>query len=58
MSEENIKKALEDAGITEMISCDFAFEATEKAKVYRGAIGEYCNDHRIKIRSCQLGYHK
>jgi len=49
---------LEDAGITEMITCDQAFTAAEKAKVSRGAVGEYCNNHRIKIRSCQLGCFK
>ncbi|MGB7787892.1 hypothetical protein [Methanoregula sp.] len=58
MSDEKIKKALQEAGITEMISCDQAFAAAEKALVSRGAIGEYCNNNRIKIRGCQLGCFK
>ena len=58
MSEEKIKKALQEAGIAEMITCDQAFAVAEKAKVSRGAIGEYCNNHRIKIRGCQLGCFK
>lgn len=58
MSDEKIKKALQDAGIGEMITCPQAFSIAEKAKVSRSAVGEYCTKNRIKIRNCQLGCFK
>jgi hypothetical protein len=58
MSEEKIRKALAEAGITEKITCPEAFGIAEKAKVSRSAVGEYCTKNRIKIRECQLGCFK
>ncbi len=58
MSDEKIKKALEEAGIGEKITCPQAFAIAEKAKVPRKAVGEYCTKNRIKIRECQLGCFK
>ena len=58
MSDEKIKKALQDAGIEEMITCPQAFAIAEKAKVSRSALGEYLTKNRIKIRHCQLGCFK
>jgi len=58
MSDEKIKKALEEAGITEMITCPQAFAIAEKAKASKSAVGEYCTKNRIKIRNCQLGCFK
>ncbi|MDP3397293.1 MAG: hypothetical protein Q8S57_11610 [Methanoregula sp.] len=58
MTDEKIKKALQEAEITEMITCPQAFSIAEKAKVSRSAVGEYCTKNRIKIRSCQLGCFK
>jgi hypothetical protein len=58
MSDEKIKKALQDAGIADMITCPQAFDIAEKAKVSRSAVGEYLTKNRIKIRSCQLGCFK
>jgi hypothetical protein len=58
MSDAKIKKALEEAGIGEMITCPQAFSIAEAAKVSRSAVGEYCTKNRIKIRSCQLGCFK
>jgi hypothetical protein len=55
MTDAKIKKALEDAGIGDMITCPQAFAIAEAAKVSRGAVGEYLTKNRIKIRSCQLG---
>ena len=55
MSDETIRKALQDAGIGEMITCEQALAVAEKANVPRAAVGKYCNNHRIKIRGCQLG---
>jgi hypothetical protein len=58
MSDAKIKKALEEAGITDKITCPQAFDIAEKAKVSRGAVGEYLTKNHIKIRSCQLGCFK
>jgi len=58
MSDEKIKKALQEAGISETITCPQAFIVSEKAKVSRSAVGEYCTKNRIKIRGCQLGCFK
>jgi hypothetical protein len=58
MSNAMIKKALEEAGITEKITCAQAFEIASKAKFSRMAVGEYCTKNRIKIRACQLGCFK
>ncbi len=58
MSDAIIKKALQDAGITEKITCEQAFDIAEKAKISRMALGEYCTKNKIKIRSCQLGCFK
>ncbi|PKL57556.1 MAG: hypothetical protein CVV34_06880 [Methanomicrobiales archaeon HGW-Methanomicrobiales-5] len=58
MTDDTIKNALQEAGITETITCPQAFAIAEKAKVPRSAVGEYCTKNRIKIRSCQLGCFK
>jgi hypothetical protein len=58
MSDAKIKQALEDAGITDKISCPQAFDIAEKAKVSRTVLGEYLTRNKIKIRSCQLGCFK
>lgn len=58
MTDAKIKKALEEAGITEKITCPQAFAIAEKAKVTRNAVGDYCTRNRIKIRECQLGCFK
>jgi hypothetical protein len=58
MSDEKIKKALQEAGIVEIITCPQAFTMAEKAKVSRSVVGEYCTKNRIKIRGCQLGCFK
>ncbi|MDD1689999.1 MAG: hypothetical protein LUQ66_05010 [Methanoregula sp.] len=58
MSDAKIKKALQEAGIGEKITCEQAFVIAEKAKVTRMAVGEYCTRNKIKIRACQLGCFK
>ena len=58
MTDEKIKKAIQEAGIEEKITCPQAFVIAEKAKVSRSAVGEYCTKNRIKIRDCQLGCFK
>lgn len=58
MSDAAIRKALDDAGITEKITCQQAFDIATKAKVSRAVLGEYLTKNKIKIRSCQLGCFK
>jgi hypothetical protein len=58
MSDEKIRKALAEAGITEKISCPEALAIAEKCKVSRGVMGEYLTRNKIKIRGCQLGCFK
>jgi hypothetical protein len=58
MSDEKIKKALQEDGIGDMITCEQALAVADKAKVPRGAVGDYCTRNRIKIRGCQLGCFK
>lgn len=58
MSEESIKKALQEAKISTTITCPQAFDIAKKAKVPQSEIGRYCTEHGIKIRNCQLGCFK
>jgi len=58
MSDAIIKKVLEDAGITEKITCEQAFEIAKKAQISKAALGDYCTKNKIKIRGCQLGCFK
>lgn len=55
MTDEIIKKALQDAGITTAISCNDAWALAEKLDIPKREIGRYCSEHGIKIRHCQLG---
>jgi len=55
MTEEIIRKALHDAGITTSISCNDAWALAEKLQIQKSEIGRYCSEHGIKIRHCQLG---
>ena len=58
MSDESIKKALQEAGISDRITCPEAFAIAEKAKVSRNAVGAYLTKNKIKIHNCQLGCFK
>ena len=58
MTDEKIKKALQEAGIAERITCPQVFAIAEKTKISRIAVGDYCTKNRIKIRECQLGCFK
>ena len=53
MSGETLKKAFQDAGITDTISCSQAWDIAAATKVQRSEIGRYCSEHGIKIRHCQ-----
>lgn len=55
MSEDTIAKAFKEAGIEKEIKCPQAFAIAKKHKLPIRAIGDYCNEHAIKIRGCQLG---
>jgi len=50
-----IKKVLQEAGITDMITCPRAFAILAKAKVSTRVAGKYCTNTRIRIRGCQPG---
>jgi len=58
MSDEKIRKVLQEAGIVETITRPQAFTVAERVKVSRSAVGEYCTKNRIKIRGCHLGCFK
>jgi len=60
MDEETIKKAFEENGIENRISCPQAFQIAEKYDIPKFDIAKYCNRHkpRIKIYGCQLGCFK
>jgi len=55
MSEDTIKKAPQEACITDMVTCPQALAIAVKAKVSHGEIGKYRTKNRIRIRGCQLG---
>ena len=58
MTDEKIKKALDEAGITDKITCPQAFEIALKAQASRLEVGAYLTKNKIKIRGCQLGCFK
>lgn len=60
MDEDQIRKAFEENGIVDRISCPQAFEISEKYNIPKFDISRYCNRHkpRIKIVGCQLGCFK
>ncbi|EHQ36952.1 hypothetical protein [Methanoplanus limicola] len=53
-----IAKAFEEAGITDMIQCQQAFDICEKYDIRKIDIARFCNANSIKIRKCQLGCFK
>ena len=55
MDDATIRKALADAGVGAELPCPKAFEISEKSGIPKLEIARYCNEHRIKIRKCQLG---
>ena len=58
MNEEKIRKAFEAEGIEKDIKCPQAFAISEKYKIAKTDISQYCNSHGVKIRACQLGCFK
>lgn len=58
MTTAKIAEAIKEAGIEKEIKCPQAFAIAKKAKVPIKAVGDYCNENKIKIRSCQLGCFK
>jgi hypothetical protein len=55
MTEDTIKKAPQEAGIPDMITCPKTFAIAAKAKVSQGGVGKYRTKNRIRIRGSQLG---
>jgi len=58
MDEKKIEKAFADEKIQKTITCPKAFVISEKYKITKSEISEYCNTHGIKIHACQLGCFK
>ena len=58
MDTAKIEKAFKEAGIEKVLTCPQAFAISEKHKIPKTEISEYCNSHAIKIRGCQLGCFK
>jgi len=55
---EQIAQALQEAGITQVLTCSQACAIAEKYQIPLAEIGKYANSHGIKIRGCQLGCFK
>ena len=51
---EEIVRVAEDG----RISCVRCFEIAQRCGVSPELIGEVCDDHKVKIRNCQLGCFK
>jgi hypothetical protein len=52
---DKVEEALQKEGIEKEITCERAFALAEKYHIPKIEISRYCNQHKIKIRSCQLG---
>jgi hypothetical protein len=55
MSECTIKKVLQEAGITDIITRPPVFAIAIKAMVSPWVVGTNCTENRIRIRGCQMG---
>jgi len=55
---DQIAQALQEAGITQVLTCSQACSIAEKHQITLAEIGKYANSHGIKIRGCQLGCFK
>ncbi len=53
--EQKVQEAFEKEGITNEIRCEQAFSISERYTIPKMEIARYCNKHKVKIRSCQLG---
>jgi hypothetical protein len=53
--QERIKEALLQTAADGRISCHAARELAARLEVPIGAVGEACNQLKIKIKSCELG---
>ena len=58
MSEDKVKKAFQESGIENRITCKQAFAMSAKYDISLKEIGEYCNSNAIKIHGCQMGCFK
>lgn len=55
MDEATIRKAFDEMGIENEIQCPQAEAIAAKYGIPKREIGDYCNEHGVKIRGCQLG---
>ncbi|MDI6719206.1 MAG: hypothetical protein QMD46_06315 [Methanomicrobiales archaeon] len=58
MDEDKIRRALQESGIENQITCAQAWKIAEEYGIPKADIGEFCNRYRVKIRGCQLGCFK
>ena len=52
---EEIKKSLQEASPKGKIPCAMAFKIAREHNCSIAEIGQFCNELKIKIVSCQLG---
>ena len=55
MDEAIIRKAFDESGVGKELPCQTAFEISKKYGIPKMGIARYCNEHKVKIRKCQLG---
>jgi hypothetical protein len=58
MDTENLQPIFEKEGINIEISCEKAFEISDKYGIKKTDIAKFCNVNKIKIHGCQLGCFK
>jgi len=58
MDVQKIQSAFKAEGIEKEIKCPEAFAISEKYRISKADISEYCNTYGVKIRYCQLGCFK
>ena len=55
MDQERIKKEVERASESGVLSCHDARALAEQLGVPYGEVGKACNDLDVKVRACELG---
>ncbi len=55
MSQEKLKKEVEDLAVDGYLTCQQAFQISEKLNCSPLEVGKKCDEMEIKIAKCQLG---
>jgi hypothetical protein len=55
MDMEQVKKAVEQAAMSGVLTCHDARALAEKLGVDYALVGQACNEAGVKVRSCELG---